>query len=151
VIRSPLKNQQGVEIVEFAIVSLLLFLLLFGIIDFGILLFNKAVITNASREGARAGIVQRWDNNVSPATYDPLDSTEIETVVNNYLSNHLITFGGLTTATTTVTDSDTTGDGSFGPGDQRSVQVTYAYYFLVPGFIGGPTITLTAETAMRME
>ena len=68
--RRLLKNQKGTEVVEFAIVSLLLFLLLFGIIDFGILLYDKAVITNASREGARAGIVQRWDNS-TPRTMIP--------------------------------------------------------------------------------
>jgi Flp pilus assembly protein TadG len=32
-------------------------MLLFGIIEFGIILYDKAMITNASREGARAGIV----------------------------------------------------------------------------------------------
>ena len=42
---------------EFAIVMPLLFVILFGIIEFGILLYDKAMITNASREGARAGIV----------------------------------------------------------------------------------------------
>ena len=42
---------------EFAIIAPLLFIILFGIIEFGILIYNKAMITNASREGARAGIV----------------------------------------------------------------------------------------------
>jgi Flp pilus assembly protein TadG len=148
VTRSLLKNRKGTEVVEFAIVSLLLFLLLFGIIDFGILLFDKAVITNASREGARAGIVQCWDNNTTPATYTPLDETEIRGIVNNYLSTHLISFGP-STPTINVNDTDLNGSG-FGEGDLRSVRVTYPYTFLGFGFIG-TSITLTAETAMRME
>jgi Flp pilus assembly protein TadG len=151
-----LRNQKGTEVVEFAIVSLLLFLLLFGIIDFGILLYDKAVVTNASREGARAGIVQRWDNTTSTSTYNPLSETEIQAVVNNYLANRLITFGGVATPTTVVTDqnlvSELPENGSgIGSGDQRTVTVTYLYSFLAPGFIGGPTLTLSATTVMRME
>jgi Flp pilus assembly protein TadG len=43
----------GAALVEFAIITPLLFVLLFGIIEFGIVLYDQAVITNASREGAR--------------------------------------------------------------------------------------------------
>lgn len=42
---------------EFALVLPVLLLILFGIIEFGLVMFDQAVITNASREGARAGIV----------------------------------------------------------------------------------------------
>ena len=54
-----LKNQRGASAVEFAVVLFPLVLLVFGIIDFGFLLYNKAMLTNASREGARAGIVSQ--------------------------------------------------------------------------------------------
>ena len=50
-------SQKGASLVEFALVLPLLMLILWGIIEFGLLLYNKQVITNASREGARAGIV----------------------------------------------------------------------------------------------
>ena len=52
-----LKLQTGSNIVEFAFVMPLLLILVFGIIDFSIGLYDKAVITNAVREGARSGIV----------------------------------------------------------------------------------------------
>ncbi|MCK5219206.1 pilus assembly protein, partial [bacterium] len=48
-----LKNQRGAAAVEFAIVLPLLALILFGTIDFALLFYNKQVLTNASREGAR--------------------------------------------------------------------------------------------------
>jgi Flp pilus assembly protein TadG len=54
-----LRSYRGTAIVEFAIILPLLLVLLFGIIEFGIILYDKAVITNASREGARAGIVSQ--------------------------------------------------------------------------------------------
>ncbi len=52
-----IRSDHGASAVEFALVLPVLMLLTFGIIEFGVLLFDKAVITNASREGARMGIV----------------------------------------------------------------------------------------------
>jgi Flp pilus assembly protein TadG len=47
-----IKDQNGGAVVEFAIILPLLIALLFGIVEFGLLLYNKQIITNASREGA---------------------------------------------------------------------------------------------------
>ena len=47
--------------VEFALVAPLLFVLLFGIIESCLILYDQAFITNASREGARyAAMYLRW-------------------------------------------------------------------------------------------
>jgi len=54
-----LRGHKGAAAVEFALVLLPLIILVFGAIEFGVLLYNQQVITNASREGARAGIVQQ--------------------------------------------------------------------------------------------
>ena len=67
--------QKGAAAVEFAIVLPLLLMLLFGIIEFSVILYDKAMITNASREGTRAGIVSRWPTKLTEA--------EIKTVVTN--------------------------------------------------------------------
>ena len=48
-------TERGVAVTESAIVLVLFFLFLFGIMEFSSLLFNRAVIINASREGARWG------------------------------------------------------------------------------------------------
>jgi Flp pilus assembly protein TadG len=131
--------QKGVAAVEFAIILPLLIVLVFGIIEFSLLLYDKQVITNASREGARSGIVYRYPDRVTNA--------EITEVVNAYCSNYLITFGSpnlLTTVTRT----------GFGAGDELTVDVTYDYDFLVlPAFIASLTggKTLNAVTVMRME
>jgi Flp pilus assembly protein TadG len=136
------KNQSGASAVEFAIILPILVLLVFGIIEFSVALYDKAMITNASREGARAGIVFR----VPLVTEE-----EITEVVNNYLGNSLITFGGPATATTTVTRN---GPNPPNPGDELKVTVNYTYTFLIiPNLItdlsGG--INMMAETVMRME
>jgi len=53
---------QGQALVEFALVAILLFLLLFGIIDFSRLFFAYATMSNGVREGARYGIVHHGDD-----------------------------------------------------------------------------------------
>ncbi len=50
-------EKKGIAAVEFALILPMLLLVLFMIIEFSIILYDKAVITNASREGARMGIV----------------------------------------------------------------------------------------------
>ena len=49
---------RGAALVEMAIVVLLLFLLTFGIIEYGWLFLKAQQITNATRQGARVGV--RW-------------------------------------------------------------------------------------------
>ena len=124
---------------EFAIVLPVLFLFLFGIIEFSVALYDKAMLTNASREGARAGIV---------FAVPPVTDEQIANVVDMYLGNQLITFGAPVQATTTVTRNGSN------PGDELKVTVAYTYTFLlIPNFItrlsGG--IPMVAETVMRME
>ena len=150
-----LKNQKGTSVVEFAIVLPLLVLLLFGIIEFSLLLFNKQVITNASREGARAGIVAQV-----PRVSDPA----IRKVVSDYAKAHLVTFG----SDTLVEDADhipivredvNTDNPPNSFGDDLKVTVNYQYDFLVfPGIIVGlfsgnmgQTLPLRAVTVMRLE
>ena len=129
-----IKDQKGAAIVEFAIVLPLLVLLVFGIIEFGILLYNQSVITNASREGARAGITG-------------LDESAIAAIAVNYCQDRLITF--------TDTQSDpvptVVRDGG-SPQETLTVSITYNYTLLVSQLFGmGPEKLLTAKTVMFME
>lgn len=122
--------------VEMAIVLPLLLVLVFGITEFGIALYRKEVLTNASREGARAGIVQ-----ATP----PLTAAQIQTVVSNYLTSVGWNAG---LATINVTGAG----GAFG----SNVTVTVSYdtsLSVLSGFIPGipATKTLTAQTVMRHE
>lgn len=143
IIKKMKNTEDGVAAVEFAIVLPILLLLLFGIIEFSVIFYNKAMITNASREGARAGIVYDWDEDSSGLTHQ-----EIETVVMNYLGDNLINFGGESNAEVT-----TSGIGG-SAGDPLEVNVTYRYdYLILPGFVeslaGG--LNLSARTVMRIE
>jgi len=133
-------NQKGAAAVEFALVLPVLLILVFGIVEFSVALYDKAVITNASREGARAGIVFR---------VPPMTDGEILDTISTYCQNRLLTFGTPTQVTTTIVR-----EGAGASGDDLTVQVQYQYGFLViPKFITGITggIQLDAQTIMRME
>jgi hypothetical protein len=51
--RRRLRGDRGAAAVEFALVSLLLFMLLFGIIEFGLAIRDKIAVTSAVRTGGR--------------------------------------------------------------------------------------------------
>jgi Flp pilus assembly protein TadG len=135
-----INSQNGAAMVEFAIVLPLLLTLIFGMIEFSLMLYDKAMITNASREGARTGIVYSFPT--------PIPVADIDQKVTDYLQNHLISLGGASTWTTSISGTCT------GSGTPLTVTVTYPYNFLVmPGFIQtlAPTTTLSAQTTMRCE
>ncbi len=59
------RDERGAEMVEFALVVVLLIALLYGIISYGLILAAQSTITQAAADGARAGIVQ---SSTSPCT-----------------------------------------------------------------------------------
>lgn len=138
-------NQRGTAAIEFAIVLPLLMVFIFGIIEFGLVFYDKAMVTNASREAARAGIVYR-----DP----PLTVAEMQSVVDSYCGGRLISFGGGPSPTTTVPSGECTNHG-----DELVVNVAYQYEFLLlPDFLaafftGGlpGSIGISAVTRMRCE
>ena len=141
---TPKKNERGAAAVEFALVLPLLLLLVFGGIEFGLLMFNKQVITNASREAARAGIVLS----------DPDDPT-IEGIARDYCQDFLVTFDPNSPGPT-VSISHPGGRDFSNP---LTVTVSYRYEFLLlPNlrnlFGGGDEaagLDLSAVTTMRYE
>lgn len=90
------RSQRGTTTVELALILPVFLFLVFGLIELSVALYDKAVLTNASREGARAGIVLR-----NPK----LTTSEIQQVVLNYTTGGLITFGSAVQPVVTVTQS----------------------------------------------
>ena len=138
-----IKNEKGAALVEFAIVLPLLLMLVFGMIEFSIMFYDKAVITNASREIARDSIVYRNPTLIS--------TEDIVKAVSNQYSDRLITFG----STKPIIKNLTGVDGNCtNPGNTIKVSITYPYEFLLlPNLIHNLTgpINLSAVTVMRCE
>lgn len=115
--------------VEFAIILPVLILFLFGIVEFGLLLYNQQVITNASREGARFGIVYRNPRH---------SATVIMNKVEEYCKEYLVTFGADNNPDITINTT----------GISLNATVSFEYEFLITPM---DPIRLTAQSIMEYE
>lgn len=131
----------GVAAVEFALLLPVLLAFVFGIINFGALLYNQAVITNAAREGARWGAINTTSAiNCSGSTAGTLDPCQI---ANNYTRANLISFGATPISTTSASGTGTAG---------TTVTVSVTYQFTEIGWIVGNKINnLSATSVMYHE
>ena len=153
------RSNRGNAIMEFAFVLPFMVIVVLGIIEFGVLFYNQAAVTNASREGARAGMTFETDGGGNYWSEAQMQ-TEVQQKVNDYLQANLLTFGPLGTITTTSTRKGSVGvDGinyyDYAPNAIGKVDVTVAYqhaYLTIPDFFGwGNTINLSAGTTMGLE
>jgi Flp pilus assembly protein TadG len=121
------------------------FLVVCGMIEFGRAIMVQQVLTNASREGARVGILD------SPtATHD-----QVVSAVTTYLQK-----AGIATATAVVTIDAGTSHSTeptastvlYGDPVKVTVQIPYSSvsWIPIPRFFGGSS-KLTATTVMRRE
>jgi hypothetical protein len=126
-----LRNEKGQSLVEFAILLPILLLLLMGILEFGIILNSYLTINNASREGARLGIVSG-------------SNIEINELITNISPN-------LDTANLIV--NITPLEGIRTSGETITVEIIYNYQVIIPiiSNILNNVVVLKAQTSMRME
>jgi Flp pilus assembly protein TadG len=145
---SRFKSDKGQTIVEFAFILVPLLVVTLGIMEFGVLLYDKAVLTDACQEAARAGIMFRADS--TEFEYVPMTEAEIKTMVGNYVQNRLLTFGD---PFDPATDVAVAWDPAPTHGSMLEVSVNFPYTFLaLPNFgeMGNP-LNLSAKSVMRME
>lgn len=148
---NPFPNELGATAVEFALLLPLLLSVLLGTMEFGTIFYDQLMLTNASREGARAGVVE-----ASPRP----TQADIEAVVSSYLKPEgirlLINYAAAPTDWTCLLEP--------GPcvnqGDRLRVTVEYAYNFLAldgilsvlsPDHQPRARLNLHASTAMVCE
>lgn len=133
-LRKGLRSESGASAVEFALLLPVLMMILFGIIEFGFALYQQAILTNASREGARLGIVQ---------SVPAITTAQINAAIDNYLTPTGI---NPTNVSRTIVAGGVTGT-------PVRVTLTLPYTFMVlPGLTSVvPTINLNAWTEMRHE
>jgi len=123
------RDNRGAAAIEMALVLPILVVLVLGIMEFGILMFSQQVIVNASREGARQGIVL--------ATPRPTEG-DVQNVVANYNGLAVVTVEGAGGAT----------------GTNLTVSVNYPYQFIaLNNFVPGlpDPFPLTASATMVLE
>ena len=133
------RHSRGTSVVEMAIVLPLLLMLMFAIGEFGIAFTQYQTLINATREGARTGVLFRGASCVAGTV-----KTDISTTVGNYM-----VAAGVPTGTVTTTS---TGECA-GAGTQVVVTSLVPYTFAaLPGLAGLQSdITLSARSTMRNE
>jgi len=134
-------KDDGQNLVEFAIVVVLLLALVLGICEFGRVWMTFQVVTNASREGARVAALPTGFSTAS----------DVSTRVNNYLTS-----ADLDPSVATVTAANV--DGATGTDAVVTVQYSVNLMFLGPvaklmdpGSALPGTVTLTGTATMRNE
>jgi Flp pilus assembly protein TadG len=140
-------NEKGSTAVEFAILLPLLLLIIFGGIEYGLVMFNQQVITNASREAARAGIVVGSDSVDDPAVLQ---------IALDYCQDYLVTFETPAPLPTVTIARDAGNSTEFGHPLIVTVQFNYQFLLLpnLSSLFGGSfssTLPLEAKTTMRHE
>jgi Flp pilus assembly protein TadG len=147
--RRSRRNQRGVAVVEFALVLPLLLLVLFSIVEFGLIMYDKAMITNASREAARSGVVYAIP--YLPASA-PAGTPSISAVATNYLTNNLINLGSASPSVSVPSGA------CAATGSQLQVVVTYKFTGMALGTKYNPlasqvnnALSLSSATTMTCE
>ena len=136
-----MRRRSGQNLVEFALVVVMLLALVIGVVEFGRVWMTYQVVTNASREGARLAAL--------PIGFST--ASEVTARVTNYLSSANLDVGQ---ATVMVSNEN----GVTGTDAVVTVQYTVDLLFLGPVVAlldaGGPlpgTFTLTGTATMRNE
>ena len=139
--RNRWSGEDGAELIEFALVLPLMLLVMFGIIDFGLLFQRYLVVTNAAREGARVSVLPGYTD------------ADVQARVAQYL-----TASGLTESAPlpTIELSVTCAGGQSVAVQRVTVQYPYSYSVVgtLVGYFGGTGFTRTglqAVAAMRSE
>lgn len=152
---TKIRECDGAAMVEFAIGSTILIMLILGIIEFGFLWYQKQVITNASREAARYGVTYRTKTDGTRLAPKNFTSPTIAEVVDTYCTGR-IPAGSWTTAAlggTAAASADGVDLHSPPPAKTIIVTVTCTNRMdLLGGLIPSlANITFTAQTIMNCE
>lgn len=136
------KSFRASALIEFALLMPVFCFILFGILEFGIVLSDKNIVSNASRQGARYGVVQQ--NSAYPTSAQ----------ISSYITTNYTT--GLVSFSTTAPSPTITVTSSANPpvvGATLTVQVSYPYTWLILNKLIGLSnpFTITATTIMIYE
>lgn len=138
-LRAFRRDQRGTAVVEFALVAPILFLLVFGILDFGRALNYYNQLTQLAGQGARAAAVDGNPNGVGAASGTSIQSQLVNTYATGGIKNGI--------------QACITNTSAPAAGQPVTVQTSYKFTFLplIGAVVGSPTITLTATQSERQE
>ena len=137
------RTQRGAALVEFALVSALLCLLLFGIIEMGLLFQDQAEVSQAAREAARSAAI--GDQTATAKGH------AISAGVGLSLSPASVTLETSPDGATWAALGDSGTANSAVPASLVRATVTYAHPLVTSYVFAGGSKTLTSRMVMRRE
>lgn len=142
------ERSRGQALVEFSLVALVFFPLLYGIIEVGRFIFYYEVLSNATREGARYAIVHGASSycpsGPMPAGDKPPIACYDATGANVVQRVQQTAFGTLNAA---LSVTPTWPDGNNGREQTVNVAASYTYRTIIP-IVPLPAITIEAESTL---
>ncbi len=139
--RAQGRRRRGATLVEFALVAPVVFMFIFGLVEFGRLLMVQQALTNAAREGCREATLATTQN-----------SSDADTVVRNYLQPVIYDASNTSTVRVSLNPASFSGISSGTP-ITLTVQVDFDDVSWLPGnflgIMGNPV--LRAESIQQRE
>ena len=145
-------RQRGQAILEFAILTPVIFAFIFIIVDLGIGLAHRVVLTNAAREGARYAAAGA-PTNTGCTQLDIVERIKCKTLAHSH--------GLVDESQIEVAFLDANGNGELEPGDAAVVRINYSYKLITAlglssqiGWLrwpGIPPLKMDSCTDMRLE
>jgi Flp pilus assembly protein TadG len=145
--RCSARGEQGAALVEMALATVILLVMLFGIMEMSLGLYTYHFISEAAREATRYAIVRGSSCGGAFATACPASPDDIQTYVQN------LGYPGIDPTAITVTTawSAYPAGGACGscnnPGNQVQVTVNYQYLLSIP-FIPSQTLNMSSTSEM---
>lgn len=141
------RSEEGAALVEFAISASILFVVLFGIIEFSLGLYSYNFLAYATKDAARYAMVR--GSNCSVLNNCSITNTQIQTFINSE------GYPGISNSVTTVTtwtclaipDPTLQNAACNAPGDLVTVTATLPFTLSVP-FMNSRSLTFTSSSAM---
>jgi Flp pilus assembly protein TadG len=139
------RRSRGQALVEFTLIIPVFFLLLAGMIDFGIGLYRYMTIINAAREGARVA-------SVTCITSSPACTSAVSTRITNALGglSASSTIACATAASPNAPSAAICNAGSAKSGGNVTVTISYTYRMIWP-LAFGTTIPMTSSSKFMVQ
>lgn len=150
------RNEDGTSAVEFAIVMMLFVTLLFGIVEFGLIIKDYLTLSQAGREGVRSAalgsapsIVTTRVQNSGP-TLTTTSPTMAITLQKRIMTPSVGSWVALGTSSTDPLSNDANA------GDQVRVMIVYKHQLIMGNLLtffgsGNSHLNMTSDTIMRRE
>ncbi len=152
----PRGGRVGTVAVEFALIAPLLIILLFGIIEFGLVFKDILMIHQAAREGAHAAAVSATPSEITTrilAAAGTLDPTALDVTLDFRTCT-----AGVWGAWTTLGETGSPAVNNAPRGAQLRVRLDYAHSLVTGALfdfladdVAGTTVALTSQAVMRRE